>query len=181
MLDDFMILEVVDTKQIEKAFEFIKSNNGVYLRLVPNPKGDIKIDSDFSRIDVESKVPYVTSLQMAIWKKDFLMQLLSYDFSPWEFEVRAGKTKESIINSHSFYVTNYNFITYTHFVEKGRFYPFLKDILKKEGLPLHSIRGFLREEELNKMKDSYFKKCIRKLVPSRYINLIRNVMGKESL
>jgi len=181
MLDDFMILKEVDNDKIERAFKFIKSKNGVYLRLVPNPKGEIKIDSDFSRIDVKSEVPYVTSLQMAIWKKDFLMQLLSYDFSPWEFETKAGKTEESFSNSEGFYVTNYNFIHYTHFVEKGKFYPFLKDILKKEELPLESKRSFLSEEELNKIKDSYLKKSLRKLVPSRHMNLIRKMVGKHQL
>lgn len=181
MLDDFVILEEVDNAKIEKAFEFIKANNGVYLRLTPNPKGDLKIDKDFSKIDVKSYVPYVTSLQMAIWKKEFLMKLLSYDFSPWEFEVKAGKTKESLSNSDGFYVTNYDFITYTHFVEKGKFYPFLKDLLKKEGLPLNSTRAFWSEEELRKIKDSYLKKSIRKLIPSRYVNLIRKIIGKEPL
>ncbi len=181
MLDDFMILEEVDNSKIEKAFEFIKSNNGVYLRLVPNPKGDLKINNDFSKIDVKSQVPYVTSLQMAIWKKEFLMELLKYDFNPWEFEVKAGKTKESMLNSDGFYVTNYNFVTYTHFVEKGKFYPFLKDMLKKEGLSLESSRTFLSEAELNKMKDSYLKKSIRKILPSKYVNLIRKIIGKEPL
>jgi len=42
MLDDFIILKQIDNGKIKKAFEFIKSNNGVYLRLVPNPKGDLK-------------------------------------------------------------------------------------------------------------------------------------------
>ena len=181
MLDDFMILEEVDTDKIKKAYKFIKSNNGVYLRLVPNPKGELKINEDFSRIDVKSYVPYVTSLQMAIWKKDFLMQLLSYDFSPWEFEIKAGKTKESLSNSDKFYVANYNFINYTHFVEKGKFYPFLKEILKKEKLPLDSKRAFLSEAELAKIKDSYLKKSLRKLIPSRYMNLIRRMLGKELL
>ncbi|MBT8763038.1 hypothetical protein KFV02_03735 [Desulfohalobiaceae bacterium Ax17] len=181
MLDDFIILEEVNTKKIEKAFDFIKSNNGVYLRLVPNPKGEKRVDNDFSKIDVESKVPYVTSLQMAIWKKDFLMQLLSYDFSPWEFELKAGKTKESMENRDKFFVTNYNFIKYTHFVEKGKFYPYLKDILKKEGLILNSTREFLSEEELKNMQDSCLKKSIRNLLPSRYINFIRKLIGKEPL
>jgi len=181
MLDDFIILEEVDNVKIEKAFNFIRSNNGVYLRLVPNPKGDLRIDKDFSKIDVKSNVPYITSLQMAIWKKEFLIKLLSYDFSPWEFEVKAGKTNESLLNSDNFYVTNYNFITYTHFVEKGKLYPFLKDLLKKEGLPLNSTRAFLSEEELKKIRDSYLKKSIRKLLPSRYVNLIRKIIGKESL
>jgi len=181
MLDDFIILKQIDNGKIKKAFEFIKSNNGVYLRLVPNPKGDLKIDNDFSKIDVKSSVPYVTSLQMAIWKKDFLIKLLSYDFSPWEFEVKAGKTKESLSNGDGFYVTNYDFISYTHFVEKGKFYPFLKDILKKEEISLNSKRAFLSEEELNKIRDSYLKKSIRKLLPSRYINKIRKIIGKDQL
>jgi hypothetical protein len=71
MLDDFIILEPVDTKKIEQAFEFIRSNNGVYLRLVPNPKGDKKIDDHFSKIDVKSKVPYVTSYKWQSGKKSF--------------------------------------------------------------------------------------------------------------
>lgn len=181
MLDDFMILEKVDNDKIEKAFNFIRSHDGVYLRLVPNPKGEIKIDSDFSKIDVQSYVPYVTSLQMTIWKKDFLIKLLSYDFSPWEFEIKAGKTKESLENRDNFYVTNYNFITYTHFVEKGKFYPFLKDILRKEGLPLKSSRMFLSELELKKMKDSYLKKSIRNFLPSKYVNIVRKLLRKNQL
>jgi hypothetical protein len=181
MLDDFMILEKVDIKLIEKAFEFIKDSNGVYLRLTPNPKGNIKIDDDFSKIDVKSNVPYITSLQMAIWRKDFLIQLLSYDFSPWEFEIKAGKTKESILNSDGFYVTNYNFITYTHFVEKGKFYPNLKDILKKENLLLNTERLFLTDNELKKIKDSHIKKIIRNLLPTHHINKIRNFFGKHQL
>ncbi|MFK5882355.1 MAG: hypothetical protein QM482_09090 [Sulfurospirillum sp.] len=181
MLDDFMILEKVNNNLIKKAFKFIKSKNGVYLRLTPNPKGDTKIDNDFSRIDVKSYVPYITSLQMAIWKKEFLIQLLSYNFSPWEFEVKAGKTKESLSNSDGFYVTNYNFITYTHFVEKGKFYPFLKDILKQEGLPLNSTRAFLSEEDLQNIRETLIKKKVRQLIPAKYINTIRSIMGKEKL
>ena len=118
---------------------------------------------------------------MAIWKKEFLMQLLSYDFSPWEFEINAGKTRESMVNYDRFYVANYNFITYTHFLEKGKFYPFLKDILKKEELSLNSTREFLSEQELAMMQDSYIKKTIRNLLPSRYINFLRKVLGKEPL
>ena len=66
-------------------------------------------------------------------------------------------------------------------MEKGKFYPFLKDLLKKEGLSLNSTRAFLSEEELSKMKDSCLKKYIRKLLPSQYVNLIRKIIGKDPL
>jgi len=85
------------------------------------------------------------------------------------------------LGANGFYVTNYTFIHYTHFVEKGKFSPFLKDMLKKEELPLESKRAFLSEEELNKMKDFYLKKSLRKLVPFRYVNIIRKMIGKHQL
>jgi len=179
MLDDFMILEKVDNNLIQKAFEFIKNNKGVYLRLTPNPKGDYKINEYFSKIDVLSRVPYITSLQMAIWKKDFLIDLLKYDFSPWEFEIKAGKTKEALQHSDKFYVTNFDFIKYTHFVEKGKFYPFIKKYLKQENLEFIGNREFFDNSEL--FKSSVIKDRIRNLVPNKFVNKIRKFLGRHEL
>jgi len=179
MLDDFMILEKVDNNLIQKAFEFIKNNKGVYLRLTPNPKGDYKVNKYFSKIDVLGRVPYITSLQMAIWKKDFLIDLLKYDFNPWEFEIRAGKTKEALQHSDKFYVTNFDFIKYTHFVEKGKFYPFIKDYIEKENLKLISDREFFNSNEL--FQKSIIKDRIRNLIPNKFINKIRILVGRHEL
>jgi len=181
MLDDFLILDKVNNDLINKAFKFIKENKGVYLRLVPNPKGDFKIDKYFSKIDVKNKVPYITSLQMAIWKKDFLIELLKYDFNPWEFEVKAGKTQEALENSDKFFVTNFAFVKYTHFVEKGKFYPFIKKLMQKENLYLIGNRDFWKEEELIKFKDSKIKKFIRNIIPNKYKNKLRRILKKEEL
>jgi hypothetical protein len=181
MLDDFMILEDVNNSKIKEAFQFIKQNNGVYLRLTPNPKGDFKIDENFSKIDVKARVPYITSLQMAIWKKDFLFDLLKYDYDPWEFEIKAGKTKESLENCDKYFVTNYDFIRYTHFVEKGKFYPFVRELIYKEGLSLNFQREFLSEKELKRIKDSFVKRHLRKIIPPKYINIYRRVLGKNEL
>jgi len=178
MLDDFLILEEVDNEKIKKAFDFIKNKNGVYLRLTPNPKGDIKINKDFSLIDVKSKVPYITSLQMAIWKKDFLIKLLEYDFNPWEFEIKAGKTKESLEYFDKFFVANYPFVKYTHFLEKGKFYPFIEEMLKKEDLNYKFKRDFVDERLL---KENIFKKVLREFIPNKYKNKIRKFLGKAEL
>ncbi len=182
MLDDFIILENVNDKYIKKAFNFIRLHKGVYLRLVPNPKGDIKIDNDFSQIDVKAKVPYITSLQMSIWDRDFLLELLKYDFNPWEFEIKAGKTKEALKNYDKFFVTNYPFIKYTHFVEKGKFYPFIVDILNKEDIKLDSDRAFWNKGELSRLNsDNIFKKFIRNIIPNTYINKMRKILGRQEL
>jgi len=181
MLDDFIILEEVNNSLIKKAFDFIMENKGVYLRLKPNPKGDKKIDKYFSQIDVKNQVPYITSLQMTIWRKDFLEKLLEYDFNPWEFEIKAGKTKEALEHNDKFFVTNFDFIKYTHFVEKGKFYPFIKELAKKEDLDFISDREFWSEKNLKKFKDPFFKKFIRNLIPNKYKNSLRKLIGKKEL
>lgn len=182
MLDDFIILEDVDINTVLKAFDFIEARKGVYLRLIPSPKGDIRVDDDFSQIDVRAKVPYITSLHMSIWDRDFLLELLKYDFNPWEFEIKAGKTKEALKNYDKFFVTNYPFIKYTHFVEKGKFYPFIKDMLDKEGVKLNSDRKFWSKEELDRLNnDNIFKNFIRNVIPNRYINKIRSILGRQEL
>ncbi|WP_024787510.1 hypothetical protein [Lebetimonas sp. JH369] len=178
MLDDFIILKEVDNSKIEKAFEFIKSKNGVYLRLIPNPKGDIKIDENYSKFDVKKGVPYITSLQMAIWKKEFLIQLLKYDFNPWEFEIKAGKTKKALQNYDKFFVTNCEFINYTHFVEKGKFYPFIKDLQNEKGLNIEINRNFI---DMQKIKENKLKVILRNLVPNKYQNKLRKILGKKEL
>ena len=183
MLDDFLILEKVNNYLINKAFEFIKENKGVYLKLAPNPKGDFKIDKYFSQIDVKNEAPYITSLQMAMWKKDFLIKLLKYDFNPWEFEVKAGKTKEALENSDKFFVTTFPFVKYIHFVEKGKFFPFIKELIQKENLQLIGNRSFWKEEELIQFRDSNIekiKKFIKSIIPNRYINNIRRLMRKRN-
>lgn len=181
MLDDFAILEDVDPRKIQKAFRFLRERNGVYLRLVPNPPGTRRIDSDFSRIEVEKNVPYITSLQMALWKKEFLMELLHYDFSPWDFETKAGRTDAARRHQDGFYVTNEPWVRYTHFVEKGKFYPLLKKLLEEEKIPLRSDRPFWREEEIKKMREPFFKSRLRALVPPRYYNILRKLLGKAPL
>jgi hypothetical protein len=181
MLDDFMIRDYVDLELINKAFEFINENNGVYLRLVPNPAGDIKIDKNFSLIDVKAKVPYITSLQMTIWDREFLIKLLDYNFSPWEFETKAGKSKEALEKSDKFFCVNYPFVKYTHYVEKGKFFPWVKEVIKKENLKLIGNREFLTEDDMKKLKDSKFKEIVRNVLPkSLYVNL-RKLLGRKEL
>jgi hypothetical protein len=181
MLDDFIILEQVKQDQIEKAVNFLRQHEGVYFRLVPNPPGDKVVSNGIRRIDVRMGVPYITSLQMAIWKRSFLIELLKYNFSPWEFETRAGKTTEALSHSDDFYVSEFPLVNYTHYVEKGKFYPFIRDIIEKEGLNLNSPRPFLSEKELKTIKDPQWKKFIRQIIPRSFYNVLREFTGKEPL
>lgn len=125
LLDDFVLLRPVNQESIDDAFKFLVKNDGVMLRLVPNPKGSIYVNKKFSLIDVKNRVPYITSLQAAIWKKSFLIELLKYDYNPWEFEIKAGKTPECLKYYNKLFVSNTPLLHYKHYVEKGKFYPFI--------------------------------------------------------
>lgn len=181
-LDDFIPLKPIEQSFIDEAVNFVKNNHPVMLRLTPNPKGDILFNTLFDKIDVKNKVPYVTSLQIAIWDKSFLMSLLSYGFTPWEFEIKAGKVLESMKYSDDFYCASRAFIDYTHYVEKGKLYPFIYELLSDENITLPNLdRHVLSQKELQDLqKHSWFKKLLY-LCPPKYINKIRKICGKHEL
>lgn len=176
-LDDLMLLEKVDENKLDRSIEFMGSKNAKMLRLSPNPKPDIKIDKFVGRISVEDRVPYITSLHAAIWEKEFLIKLLKYDFNPWDFETESGKTKEALANKNDFYATYVKVLNYVHFVEKGEFFPFIKEYAKKDNIKI-DLKGREFYEEKN-----YFslKSKIMEQVPNKYKNRIRKFFGKKEL
>lgn len=181
-LDDFMLLNNVMNNNINQAIELLEKNQGVMVRMTPNPKGDINFDSDFTQIDVQNKVPYATSLQVALWDKEFLVSLLQYGFNPWEFETKAGKTQEAFIYFDKLFVAKNRLIEYTHYVEKGKFYPSLLSQLKDEKKEFDlSKRSFLTNEELEKIQSNLFRSILNKLIPTKYKNKLRKLVGYHEL
>jgi hypothetical protein len=62
-----------------------------YLRLLPAPGPDSAFMSDARLGTISCGAEYRASLQMAIWRKDVLHQLLLCGESPWEFEIQGSK------------------------------------------------------------------------------------------
>jgi len=181
MLDDFVILERTDPVKLTEAFRFLRESGGVYLRLVPNPGGDHHLQDHFYRINIAGGAAYATSLQMAIWNRRFLMKLLSYDFSPWEFEIKAGKTAEALEHKNDFYVSHIPIVHYTHIVEKGKFFPFLRQLIEEEGLVLESSRAWWTHEELQQLREHPLKAWVRSKLSPAWHNRIRRIFFKEPL
>lgn len=183
MLDDFMLTKKVQQENIDNAMKFILQNKVVMCRLTPNPPPDANIDSDFGYIDVANQVPYISSLQAAIWKKSFLLQLLRYNFTPWEFETKAGKTNDAKQYDNYFTATTHPFINYTHYVEKGRFYPFIKGVLDQHPYLQVDLskRDFLTEKEASNLTKESLLSKVYALLPNRYINPMRKLFGKHEL
>ncbi len=181
-LDDFVVLDHINTTTIKEAVLFANESGAKMLRLSPNPKGDIRVNDEFTRINIEGKVPYATSLQIALWDKKLLMDLLTYDFTPWEFETKAGKTPHCLKYHDLFFVSNSNLIQYTHIVEKGKFYPYILELVANEKVNFDlSNRPMMQPHELQSIKQSFVNKVLYTLIPNRYINNLRNLLGKAKL
>lgn len=180
-LDDFVLLENVQVSIINIIENFITNHSPMMVRLTPNPTGDIAFNTLFDKIDVWNRVPYVTSLQMSLWNKEFLIMLLQYGFSPWDFENKAGKVRESMEYKDHFYVANKPLIHYTHYVEKGKFYPFIHELLSKENLEFNSSRFTLSSKELKIMRRTRWYTSILLKISPKYINFIRKILGKHEL
>lgn len=177
-LDDFALKENVLTSEINKIVEFMNNDNSKMVRLSPNPKPDIKINSRIGRISINDRVPYATSLQAAIWDRNFLIDLLKYDFNPWEFETKAGKSIEVFNNSDKFYATYDSILKYKHFVEKGKFLPFIKENAKNDEIILNiNNRLFWDKNDIN----TTFISRVYNVLPNKYKNKIRNFFIKEEL
>jgi len=177
-LDDFALYNDVNTRDIEKVIQFINNNNSKMVRLNSSPKPDIKINNFLGQISIKDRVPYSTSLQAAIWDKDFLITLLKYNFNPWEFEIKAGKTAEAFENQDKFYSTYGAILQYKHFVEKGKFLPFIKELSKNDNINLKiNNRLFWDKNDMNTKLSS----TIYKMLPNQYKNRIRKIFNKEEL
>lgn len=181
-VDDLILLEDVDNNMLNEILGFIKKNDIKLFRLYPNPAPNIKVNTKFGKIDVLNEVPYITSWNNVIWEKEFLLKLLEYDFNPWEFETKAGKTAESKNYYDKLYSVYTPIIKSTMFVEKGKFYPFIKEWAEKESVEFDfSKREFLSEDELKKFKKATFKGKLFNMFPNKYTNKIRKILNKEEL
>lgn len=94
LLEDYLIYQNVDTQSIMKYYNVMLQENALYLRLACFPKKYNSwwpyqpITKEYAVISYDAK--YLISLQTSIWKKDFLLQLIEDNESPWEFEINGS-------------------------------------------------------------------------------------------
>lgn len=161
-LDDFLLLEPVNDLEINQLIFEAQTEGLKYLRFVPYSRAFIpflfcKICAVFKPLRkriIPSCIPYYSSLQVALWQKDHLQNMLSVTGSIWEFEHR------SLIGIHHYAVEDISPIKYVHVVEKGKWKRTSHKIFRDAGIPfLPGARPFLSFLEqlnlgLNKIKFS---------------------------
>lgn len=90
-LDDFFLRRTVNTEHLIFQLDMLNKLNGRMLRLIPRPGPDIRI-KEFPDIGlIENGAPWRISTQVAIWRRDFLLEMLIDGESIWEFEVKGSE------------------------------------------------------------------------------------------
>lgn len=132
MLEDFFLRELVVTRKIDDALEYMIENSVDMLRLIPHQKPPGRRQSmalSFNVIPYDER--YRVSTQAALWRLDTLQNLLKVGESAWEFELNGSK-RSSLDKSKVFESVSYPILPYGHHVvERGRWFPWEKNRYKK--------------------------------------------------
>jgi hypothetical protein len=134
VLDDFLLLAPVDTARAVSLIEDAENRGLPYLRLKPVDRsiaGKLiwMLRTRPGIAALKSAEPYYASLQLALWRREHLLTMLSQPGSIWDFEHQRIGTE-----TH-YAVTRTGPIRYMHVVEKGKWMPYAARLFARAGVP----------------------------------------------
>ena len=167
--EDYWIQEPVNSQQVESYLDLLRQNIADYIRLYPAPPADQLYVGDERLGLILPHSAYRTSLQMALWRKSVLYDLLLTDESPWKFEkngsARSAKYGKRFfcVNKRS-YGINYVFTAVINGYWSKRAYEYVQKediVVNFDALPKKPFRKQLRDiliVNAYKMKKRILKK-----------------------
>jgi hypothetical protein len=103
MIDDTLMTRPSDVEKVKLGFDYMLANplvkkvflHGSLTSGNPNLFGDLKLTpvSELNNLfyDINQTSNYRSSLQSAIWSKDYFIKLLKPNMTPWDFELQHIK------------------------------------------------------------------------------------------
>jgi len=152
IMDDYFFVSPVAEAKIIELFEIVQTEKAGYLQLREASKEQTVVAhpnlKDLGYFTKNSE--YRNALQVAIWNKKTLKELLVSGESPWEFEMQ-GSIRSSSIDKPFMCVLSNCPVSYFGAVEKGYWSPTAIEFLNKENIPVKitmpvsgKMRSFLR-------------------------------------
>lgn len=175
MMDDYLLCDVVDNSEIERAILDADKYNAANIRFEKSKllleKADFEKDSNYE-IYTPGRA-YSLTTQVGIWRSDCLLEYMKPEWSAWDFE-RKGSL-EIIDNLHPLLGTRNFQFPYVEGVRKGKWMKQGIDVCKKNNI----ILDFNRRKKLsffgNQMID--LKTRIYNINPSLMLKLYNRVCG----
>lgn len=130
-LDDFLLVDHVESARLQRLVAQAQQVGADYLRLVPMQRSIwmryLRRGSRMIRIPDDE--PYYSSLQLALWRRSHLLEMLRQPGSIWDFEHQRTPA-----GAH-FAICEAPPCRYLHVVEKGRWMPYAPKLFAAARLP----------------------------------------------
>lgn len=120
LIDDTLMTRPADEEQIEYLFQLISNNNKIgkiflHGSLISFGKFKTVNDDRYDLVSINQNSQYRTSIQSAIWRKEYFLKLLKPNLTPWDFELQhIMNDGVEIISTNSNHPT-----MYSHLYRKG--------------------------------------------------------------
>jgi hypothetical protein len=184
ILEDYFIYKRVDHILVEKCFNYLSENNGLFIRLAIFPKDhrelwDYNLTEEEQIGKIKKDQMYPINLQVGIWSKNGLMEIIKEGESPWEFEIEGSKRSNNI-GKDCFCLTDTLNLKYVHgpitylctAVSRGVWMRDAISLAKKEGIKIAALNRKIEN------RWTYFKRKIYFAMPfkyRKYMDYIKNL------
>ena len=123
ILEDFYLTAPVDTASIRRLHNVMVDTGAAYLRLMANPKPD-RPHPKFRNVGfIDKGAPYRTSLQIAFWDRQTLLDLLRAGETPWDFEIKGSRRSDDLSDPFLSIYDGMPSISYLQTVLRGKWLP----------------------------------------------------------
>ena len=168
-IEDFYIVNHVNNELLLETISYFIDENGNYLTLIDEPKGDVDHCKYYRKISTESN--YRQSATFAIWNRKTLINLLNDYENAWEFE-KLGIERSK--NFDGFYSVKKSIFSFVNTVVKGkwtwkaRIICFLKGFKKSDKRETHGLI-----ETLYDLFYVFLRKIAYKILPKSILKYLR--------
>jgi hypothetical protein len=163
-LDDYLLWEKVSTPEITELYARFLKLQANYLRMSPHGGSDrLKRKVDDKLLELFPGDEYRTSLDVAFWNREVLLNLLRIGESPWDMEsFGVGRSDQY----SGFYATRRIVFQRTNGLERGKWLRYNLPLLEREGIALPLGRPVMsRTSEGAKTLKQYMKRLLSPLRP----------------
>ena len=97
-------------------------------------------------LEVPKNAPYRITTQPSIWRRDYILEFLNNDWSPWDFEI-LGTEKSNTLDDRIIACADSSFVNYpTKWIHKGAVSRFHEDKINILGLDTDTIKELINEK-----------------------------------
>jgi hypothetical protein len=140
IVEDFLFTSPVNGSELNAIADYIVRNDLAYVRLTPVYRNWFGLILEYFRRMIDKRPlrplafsePYYSSLETAIWKRDYLRSLIRHPGTIWEFE--------HTVSTERHYAVWHRAVEYRALVGRGKWYRQAPRLLAQQGLSLGNSR-----------------------------------------